>query len=161
MAKKRKQTLYTLTEVNSNRSFPLYIMQSIGFKYANSIIRYESISDDGGETINAGRLIQTIPITIYLIGDMKENMALIRKLIDTKEPFTLFTNIDTANVFGTYLLESVDSPITDGADSMLINANLVDYRKASITKRNYTLAESKNLDNMLNYLKNQNLIDKR
>ena len=162
MAKKNeKQTLYTLTELSTGRSFPIYLVQSIGFKYANSIIKYETVGDEGGETVNGGKLIQSVPVTIMLIGNMKENMAFIRKLIDTKEPFTLFTNIDTAKIFGTYLIESVDGNITDGADSILLNINLTEYKKALINKRNFTLVESKNLDNMLLYLKNQNQIDKR
>lgn len=162
MAKKNtEKTMYTLTEVESGRSFPVYIMQSIGIHYTNSIIKYETVGDSGGETINGGRLIQSVPISIMLIGDMKKNMTFIRKLIDTKKAFTLFTNIDTAKIFGTYLIESISGTITDGADSIQLNVGLVEYRTASVNKRNYTLAESKNLDNMLVFLKNQNQIDKR
>lgn len=155
------RTLYTLSEVNTARSFSVYIMQSIGYKHTNAIIKYESIDDEGSEVINAGRLIQDIPITIYLKGDLKENMAFIRKLKDTKNPFTLFTNIDTADIFGTYVLESINGTITDGSDAIQINVNLVEYRKTTLRRRNFTLGESKNLDNLLNFLKNQNQIDKR
>jgi len=159
--KTKKKTLYILSEINTSRSFPIYIMQSIGYKYSNSIIKYESIDEDGSEVINAGRLIQTIGISIYLIGNLDENLAVIKKLKNTKNPFTLFTNIDTADIFGAYVLESIDGTITDGADSLIVNVQIVEYRKTKLRRRNFTLAESKNLDNLLNFLRNQNQIDKR
>lgn len=161
VTKIENKTLYTLSEVDTTRSFALYIVQSIGYKHRNSIIRYESIDADGAETIHAGTLIQDIPITLYLIGELKENFELIKKLADTKNPFTLFTNIDTAKLFGAYYIESIDGTITDGADSIVLNVNLVEYKKSKLTSRNFTIAESKNLDNLLNFLKNQNQIDKR
>lgn len=157
----KNSTLYWLKEVNSSRSFPIYVMQSIGYSYKNSIITYETIGDDGGEVINAGKLIQRVPITIMLIGNMRENMKQIKRLIVTKEPFTIFTSIDTARIFGTYVIESVDGTITDGADAITINVTLVEYKKTELNTKNFVLATTKNLDAMLSYLKNQNLIDKR
>lgn len=161
MAETKTKTLYTLSEVNTARSFPVYIVQSIGYAYSNSVIKYESIDEDGSEVINAGRLIQSVRISIYLVGDLKTNMAFIKKLKNTKNPFTLFTNIDTADIFGTYILESIDGTFTDGADSLMINVTIVEYNKTKLRRRNFTLAESKNLDSMLNFLRNQNQIDKR
>jgi hypothetical protein len=160
-SKLQKSILYQLSEINSSRSFPVYIMQSFGYKYKNSIIRYESIDADGSEVINAGRLIQDISCTIYLIGSLKENFDFIKKLRDTKNPFTLFTNIDSADLFGVYILESIDGTITDGSDAIMLNVTIVEYKKATLRQRNFTVADTKNMDSMLNFLKNQNQIDKR
>lgn len=161
MAQKEKDILYKMTDIDGNFITDFYIVQTVGWSFTNAVIKYEAVGNDGGFTTQTGELIVTIPVTVQLIGTLRENMSFLRKLKDTKKPVTIFSIIDTANLFGNYLIEDASTNIIDGQDTMLVNINFVEYKDVNIDRLNLVIPESKSFENLLNFLENQNFIDKR
>jgi hypothetical protein len=150
---------YIMKDTITGKEVYFYVVQSVGYSFKNSIIRYESVGKDGGHIEQTGKFIKEVPLTLQLIGNLDDNFAFIKKLEKQYNPVTVFTNIDNANLFGTYVIEDVSTNITDGADSLIVSINFVEYKRAFTFRRNLTVPANKSLSEMLNYIKNQNLVD--
>ncbi len=148
-----------IIEFDDGTIYPLEIVTGVSLQNNNSIIKYETIGGYGGYVVNTGPLIVEIPVTFILKNDLRTNLRIYDMLRKITKPFKLFSKLGANGLFGKYIISSINSNIVDGQESMQVDLTLVEYRSAEIEKINLVLPTDKSVESLLNYLKNQNLID--
>lgn len=143
---------------STNSFIELNVMQSIGYSFSNSSIVYEAVGSDGGFVISTGRVTQEIPVTLQLIDNLQNNLKIIKQLKDQKLPVYVFDEINGSGLFGKYLIKAVDTNITDGTMSMIVNITFIEYRDISISKTNIVIPADKGKANTIQYLRNYNMV---
>jgi len=160
MAITENKTLYVM-EFADGTTFNLDVVTGVGLSNNNSIIKYETIGGAGGYVVNTGPLIVEIPVTFTLKYDLQTNLRIYDMLRQTTNPFKLFSKLGASGLFGEYIIANINTNIVDGAEVLEVSLTLTEYRSANVEKVNLVLPTNKDVNSILNYLKNQNLVDKR
>jgi len=115
--------------------YPIDITTRLDFNFSNAVIVYESVGEDGGYTLNNGRLNATLNINVRFAKDINTSFSIISRLKSLRRPFIIAGKSKSmGKIFGKYTLESLPGTVEEGTDSVTITLNLREYRQANVRK---------------------------
>jgi len=148
-----------ILKTEDGTEYNIDVTNRMDFEFANSVIVYESIGEDGGYTINNGRVNSSLSLNASLATrSIDEAYALVNRLRKVKGPVLIAgKSKNLGKLFGKYLIESIPGNVEDGSEMVRITLNLREYRQANV-KRNVINQVYDGGDAVIEFLKRTNFI---
>ena len=123
-------------KTDKNEIIPIDVTNRIDFNFANAIVVYESLGEDGGYTINNGRLNSSLALNIaFAKYNVDDAFTLISKLKSIRGPISIAGNSKAiGKIFGQFVIDSIPGNVEEGSELIKITLNLKEYRQANVRK---------------------------
>lgn len=149
-----------ILKTDNGTEYPIDITTRMDFNFANAIVVYESIGEDGGYTLNNGRLNSSFSINVTFSKlDMNDAFTAISKLKLIKAPVIIAGKSKAmGKLFGKFVIESIPGNVEEGSETIKVTINFKEYRQANV-KKNIINAVYQG-DAILDFLKKNNFVTK-
>ena len=134
-------TIFFKTE--TGELIKLRVVTRIDFDSPNSVVVYESIGEDGGYTIHTGRLNSSLSLNALLIADsLQESLRQYKELRSIKIPILVGGKTFEGNVFGKFLIDTMNGSIEEATEAVRVSLSLKEYRQANVKRTKLNLVYS-------------------
>lgn len=125
-----------ILQTNDGTQYSIDITTRMDFDFQNAIIVYESIGEDGGYTINNGRLNSSLNLNVtFSKQDMNNAFTAIARLKAIRGPVIIAgKSKNMGKLFGKFVIAALPGTVEEGSETVKITVQLTEYRQANVRK---------------------------